>query len=160
MRNLHRERIHFDTPWFIDVLADLIIDVDPPVDKRALRRFIMGELLVPMTEPQRSLVKRTTEIQANFDNADSIEEYFKGATTALLARVKKKGIEPDSIVDCVGYNDDYGNDMYEISFMSPETDTELAVRKRHVDIFNQILSNQDAIYAKIDLCLMEQVKAL
>lgn len=149
VRNLHLEKIYYDSPLFLDILSDLDIAIEPERDKRALRRFIMGEKLILIEEPVHREVNRSIEMPATFETSGDVDSFFSSAKEALLKELNEIGIPLDKIkaIDCF---DDDGTQMFDVQFMALEKDGELAVRQTHAAVFNQILANKDEIYARID----------
>lgn len=151
MRNLHRESIYYNTPWFIALLHDLGIKVDAERDRLALRRFILGEKLTPVTAPERRQVKCSVVIPAFHTEASSIDAFFTSAKEDMIQKLKAKGIDPEvnDIVN-VDYFEQDGASQCEVDYMRPENDSELAKRQHFVDTFNTILKHKDDIYLRID----------
>jgi hypothetical protein len=86
--------------------------------------------------------------------------FFEQAKKSILSSLKMKNINSNEVTnidfnsffedDECEYDEDDEHDMFEVTFKSPETDNELALRQNHADIFNSILSYKDAIYDAID----------
>lgn len=155
MQNLHHIGIRHTTPWFIGIINGLGVDVHPQRDARALRRFIIGENLTPISEPKKIDVPSSIVIEINITSGNNIDSLFDGAKDELVKAVLAKGIALSSIT-CVELvaGETRGN-FYYVAFMREETDAELAERKINSDKFNQILSLKNEIY----LCIDERIKS-
>lgn len=155
MRNLHLIGVRYNTPFFLEILADLGIQIEAERDKMILRRFLMGQLMTPILEPVRSFVSRTvccTPVSFSIsgsvgslciDNVDTLDD-------ELLAAIKNNGFDPDAVKDTKveSYISD-GELRFEISFMSEETDQEVQNRKNRADRFNAMLANLEVIDSRI-----------
>jgi hypothetical protein len=148
MRNLHIEGIYCHSESFISILSDLGITVSPKKDGMAIRRFLLGERLVPIPEPVRIEIKRSIEIPASSQSSNSLDSFFSEAKEALSSDLKSRGIDPNKVTICPYESD--GESMFEIEYMSPETDEELAIRQDRAKVFNKILAKKDEIYAMLD----------
>lgn len=147
MRNLHHIGIRYNTPSFLSVLAELNIIVSPEQDKQAIRRFLMGHNMTPVAHPVRSSVKRTLSIPAEFNDTGGLNSFFDSGKEQLLSALSEHGICENDVQGVDVYHDD-GQNFFEVTYMGPENDQELAKRQRYADIFNSMLSNQEAIDAK------------
>ena len=152
MRNLHRERIYYNTAWFIALLAEMGLHFEPEKDERILRRFIIGEKMYPMPTPERSEVRATIELPLNIDNsASSVAGLVGGFDDALRDALRTRGIDEASITHAEHYTDsDNGGTYVEVTYMRPETDAELAQRQDFVTKFNALVAQKDEIYRRID----------
>lgn len=144
MRNLHHIKIYYNTPFFLDILASFNIIVDPEIDKNILRRFIIGHNMTTMKQPIRSQVKRTIMVPAEFNYSTKIDLFFSYPKENLLKFIKENGIEEESVteIDVLELDDEM---FFEVTYTSLETDQELAIRQRRVDIFNSMLAHQKEI---------------
>ena len=149
MRNLHREKIYYNTPWLISLLLELGINVDAERDRLALRRFILGEKLTPIDKPERRQIKCSVVIPAFHTEASSVDAFFASAKEDMIQKLKDKGIDPDNIVNVDHFEQD-GASKCEVDYMRPESDAELAKLHHFADTFNKILAHKDEIYLRID----------
>jgi len=151
MRNLHLDGVRYNTPWLINIFAEFGINVKPKRDERAIRRFLMGQLMVPVKQPKRSLVHRTIELPDTFDCASSVAGFFDGAKKAFESVLSKKGIAIETITSVAHCDGNCGeSSTIEVVYMDNETDQELALRQSFCDVFNSMLENADAIYKRVD----------
>lgn len=151
MRNLHREGLRYNTPWFISLLESLDIKVSPEQSKMALRRFLLGEKLYRMKFPIRHEVTRTIQIPTAFE-LNNIEDFFNEAKTSLKKALKLKNIKLCKVIN-IDFSDQ--ETMIDVTFLSIETDKELNIRQSYAETFNKILSKKDKIYFLIDKHLIK-----
>lgn len=147
MRNLHRIGLRYNSPAFLAVLAQLNIDVSPDRDESALRRFLMGELMVAIPEPVRALEKQTVTIPVQFNETIAIDAFFDDAKAKLLSSLAELGINPQKVQGMYITQNESGQSVYEVDIIVPESDQKLAGRQRHAALFNTLLANQAAIDA-------------
>lgn len=147
MRNLHRVGLRYNSPVFLAVLAQLNIDVCPEQDKSALRRFLMGDLMVVIPEPVRALEKQTITIPVQLNETIGIDAFFDDAKAKLLSSLAERGINPDKVQGMYITQNESGQSVYEVDIMVPESDQKFAGRQRHAALFNTLLANQAAIDA-------------
>jgi hypothetical protein len=156
MRNLHHDRVYSHTDWFLEILSKLNIIVSPKKDERVLRRFIMGQNHNPVNTPVRAEVKRTIDVPAIFEDSSDINGFFEHAKESVLSSLSMKKIELEKVtnINFEGFSQD-DEDMLEVTFLSLETDAELAKRHEYAELFNTILSHKVTIYEAIDKKLAE-----
>jgi hypothetical protein len=157
MRNLHRDRIYFDTPWFIEILSDLKINVVPKRDERILRRFIMGEKMNPISYPQPISDLINSEIPCSFA--------FDECTPDNLAMLgpDKESIEVDlksanislSDVKSIELIADDSEFKYVVIHSVMQSESKLLRRREQASLFNEMILNTDKIYTAIDKKLAE-----
>ena len=150
MRNLHHVGIRHNTPVFLAIITSLGIDIEPKRDVHELRRFIMGENLIPIDEPEKREVVRSIKFPVGITSGDTIDDFFDREKEKLTQQFLLKGIDLKSIKEincCQGGLDGYN---YEVKFTDDESDAELAERKMRADKFNEILAKKDEIYALVD----------
>lgn len=154
MRNLHHDGIRFDTPFLLEILHNLGIEVSPDKHKQPLRRFLIGQLMTPMNDCTRSEVKRNTQIPACFDYSGGIESVFSQAQDYVVTELLKNGIRASQVKEIHLSNDPYFNGPhYDVEYLSFETDAELSERQEKADMFNLMLAHKNEIYAQIDTVL-------
>jgi hypothetical protein len=149
MRNLHYDKIYFDTPWFLSLLTEFGINADPIEYKSSIRRFIIGEKLVPMADAVRREVARQVDFPMNFEDATNVDTFFAHCNSSLLEKIHAHGIDPNCITRVESFEQD-NESKIDVTFTTMETDEEVAIRQRKADVFNMILINKDAIYGRID----------
>jgi hypothetical protein len=156
MRNLHHDRVYSHTDWFLEILSNLNINVSPKADERVLRRFIMGHNHNPVSTPVRTEVKRTVDVSATFEESCDINVFFENAKESVLSSLLMKNIELKKVtnINFEGFSQDDEN-MLEITFISLETDSELAKRQQYAELFNTILFHKITIYEAVDKKLAE-----
>lgn len=148
--NLHRIGVYYNSPFFLEIIAGLGIDVEAERDRLVLRRFLMGELMTPMAMPERSFVSRTICTPVTCSISGSIGSLTIDVDAELLAAIRDNGYEPEAIKDVTVesfISDDQLN--FEICFKSLETDAEFLARKNRAEKFNAILAMKDDIYQQI-----------
>ena len=151
MRNLHLEGIRYNTLWFIEMLNALGLEVSPEQDRRAIRRFLMGEKMVAIAQPERMSVNRTTSVPVDGLDGCSIDEVQSNVGSSLRSVLSEHNIDPESVTEVTIYADEVTRGLCaEVSYSSLESDSELAERQAFTDTFNLMLANQTHIYRAID----------
>ena len=135
VRNLHREniqgeKIYYNSPKFIGVLASLGIEVECERDKQAIKRFIMGEKLTPIAYPIRASVTRHKSVDVDIDHSvvSDLEE-IKNVINGFDNITKV-----ESIVTVF------------VEYTVPESDEDFNAKVRRYVVFNNMLEKKDAIY--------------
>ena len=150
MRNLHLERLYYNTPEFVAILHELGVSVEPERNKQTIRRFLLGEKLAPISSPVRSEVKTNIEIPAT-SHGKTISEFFGRAEAALRGSLAEKGISEDKIVNIELLCPSDGEGLkYFVEYLAPEPEGKFALRIENAELFNQMLRLQGEIYQKVD----------
>lgn len=151
VRNLHLEGFRYDQPRLIALFNGLGVPVTANEDKMAIRRFLMGQLMVPIAAPVRKDVRRSICVPTCDESAANLAELHAMENESLALQLAERGIDLATlnIVEVGRYCHD-GIVETEIAYMSPETDQELALRERYATMFNALLAIKDQIYASID----------
>lgn len=151
VRNLHLEGFRYYQPAFIAMLNNLGVPVDPGTDRQAIRRFLMGELMTPIPDPVRQNVRRTACLPACEEGTTSLDALYAIEQSHITRELAEIGFDAATlnIVEVSRYHH-LGVNEIAIDYMDPETDTELAKRRRHAITFNALLAIKDKIYARID----------
>lgn len=151
MRNLHLEGIRYNTLWFIEMLNSMGLDISPEQDMRAIRRFLLGQKMVAVAQPERMLVNRTAVVPVDGLDGCSIGEMQENVGSSLHSVLAEHNIESGLVTNLTIYADEVTRGLCaEVSYSSLESDGELAERQAFADKFNLLLANETQIYRAID----------
>jgi len=129
---------------------DLAEQREAALTKMALYRFFMGENLTPIPKPIRREVVNTASVPVDSCFVGDVDAFFERMKCALKRALHDKGIEMGDLqlIDIESSHD--GSSCFEVSYLAPESDSELLKRQRKADVFKTLLTHQNELYTHID----------
>lgn len=154
MRNLYKENLppHALTEIIVNTLSDCGVHIDVNKDTMALRRFILGEKLVPIAEVKANTERQTLYIPMKSSDCggSGISTYFENEQRYVEEELNKREVNPDSVTGILVDRSDNGEYTYQIEYQGPESSASVARRSRLRDKFNTILQHKSEIYSAVE----------
>lgn len=147
-RNLHHDGIRFDTPWFLELLAELGFELDVATDERVIRRFIMGQNTAHLDAKERSRVHDTISIEIGDCETSNVDDFFGNMRAQLVEPLAARGISTEDVTRISLWE---GN--YEVSYNRLQNDAEFEARRRFTHIANMLEALRPQIYNRVDAAI-------
>ncbi len=149
-RNLHLNRIYFNTPWFLELLAGFGLDIDATADERVLRRFLMGENTRHLEVKERLRVHDQTSIDMDDCEGVGIDDFFGNMQAQLVEPLTTRGISLDDVTRI-----ELGQGTYEVVYTRLQNDAEHEARRRFAYLANMLEALRPQIYNRVDKAIAE-----
>ena len=149
-RNLHRDRIYFNSPWLLAQLEDLGFEIDLATDELVIRRFLMGENTQHLEAKERIRVRDSISLEMGDCEGRDIDDFFGNMSAQLVEPLNAAGIAIDDVTGI-----ELGFGTYEVRYTRLQNDAEFEARRRFVYIANMLEALRPQIYNRVDAAIAE-----